>query len=98
MTFKRFCNLSGFIKEQVEKYNTLAEFTHSERLVDCCLGIENIDDDLVIWYKLNNELDCWVMQKYFDYYLEYKDEQVFEMFIESVTLKKQGIEKIYIKN
>lgn len=98
MTFSRYCNLSGYIKEQVDKYNTLAEFMNKDKLVDKCIGIENRDNDLVIWYELDGELDCWVMRKYFDYYLEYRDEQVFDMFKESITLMKKGIEKVYIKN
>ena len=34
-------------------------------------------------------VSLWVMRKYFNYYLEYTDEQVFEIFKESVMLEKQ---------
>lgn len=88
---KRFIALNDYLREQVEKKMMLDNFMKKQPLLNEYIGLENIDGDLVLWYKdTNDKLDCWVMIHFFElYYTEYKKEQVFDMFIETLKNKNK---------
>lgn len=89
MNMKRFLSVRSYLEEQAEKQNILNKYCNKEPFIDEFLGIEDRDGDLVVWFNKNNELDCWVLAHYFDlYYTEYRLEQLYNMWFESVCKNK----------
>ena len=87
MSFKKYCLLNEYLREQIEKQNIINKYIDKEPLIDEYVGIENINNDLVVWYKKDGELDCWIMWNYFKgYYKDYTNEQVYKMWLEELKI------------